>query len=421
MSTILVEPSLTTPAASGVESASRAPASRLVSLDAYRGFVMLLMASAGLGIAHFVDKNHITNRYWQFLASQTDHVLWRGCSLWDLIQPSFTFIVGVALPFSLAKRRASGQSFGRMTFHMIIRSLILIGLGIFLRSEHQPQTYFTFEDTLTQIGLGYTFLFILAWTRPRTQIIAVSLILIGYWAAFAFYHLPAAGFDTSTVGVSAEWHQANGLTGFASHWDKNTNIAALFDQWFLNLFPRSKRFAFNVGGYLTLSFIPTLGTMILGLLAGELLRSSQPARRKFGILLFAGLVGLLIGTLLDLSNICPVVKRIWTPSWTLYSGGWCCLLLAVFFAIIDWAGLKRWAFPMVVVGMNSIAMYCMADGGIGDFIKHSLDIHLEPYHVFAKLLGPYGLYAPILESGIVFLFLWLICLWMYRRKIFLRI
>ena len=139
---------------------------RLVSLDAYRGFVMLLMASSGLGIVHFVDRNHIADPVWKFLASQTDHVQWRGCCLWDLIQPSFTFIVGVAMPFSLAKCQSQGQSMARLTAHAVLRSFILIALGILLRSIGKPLTNFTFEDTLTQIGLGYTFAFLLAWTRP---------------------------------------------------------------------------------------------------------------------------------------------------------------------------------------------------------------------------------------------------------------
>jgi len=391
---------------------------RIVSVDAYRGFVMLLMASSGLGIAEFVREHHLNSAVWQFLAYQTDHVEWRGCALWDLIQPSFTFIVGVALPFSLAKRRSQGQSFAWMTFHAIVRSVILISLGIFLRSIGRPLTYFTFEDTLTQIGLGYTFVFLLAWTRPRVQAMAVMLILVTYWLAFAFYPAPGPGFDSAVVGVPPDWHH---LTGFAAHWDKNTNLAAAFDRWFLNLFPRQHRFEYNGGGYLTLSFVPTLGTMILGLLAGELLRSRQPSGKKFLALAAAGFVGLIIGTVLDLTGVCPIVKRIWTPSWTIFSAGWCCLLLAGFYAIIDLGRWKWWAFPMVVVGMNSIAMYCMADGGFKGLVESSFHTHLNRWHVFEKLLGPYHFYAPIAESAAALLVLWLVCLWMYRRKIFLRI
>ena len=135
----------------------------------------------------------------------------------------------------------------------------------------------------------------------------------------------------------------------------------------------------------------------------------------------AGLLGLLLGMALDASGICPIVKRIWTPAWTIYSAGWCCLLLAGFFAIVDWAGWKAWTFPLLVVGMNSIAMYCLSDGGFAGFVRENLDTHLGPHDVFEKILGPYKIYAPVVESAVVLIVLWLVCLWMYRRKIFLRI
>ena len=178
-----------------------------------------------------------------------------------MIQPSFSFLVGVALPYSIGSRLAKGGTFGKMFAHALWRSLVLVALGIFLRSTHSPQTNFTFEDTLTQIGLGYPFLFALGFVRPRWQWTAFGVILFGYWLAWAVYPAP--------MGVPADPNQ---FTGFMAHWNKNTNAGSAFDVWFLNLFPRQKPFVENGGGYLTLSFIPTLGTMILGLIAGRWLR-----------------------------------------------------------------------------------------------------------------------------------------------------
>ncbi len=384
-----------------------------------------------MGIKEFVDRTR-AGGIWPLLKRQTDHVEWRGCTLWDLIQPSFTFLVGVALVYSLAKRRAQGQSFTRMLIHAIVRSLILIYLGIFLRSSRSSQPNFTFEDTLTQIGLGYTFAFLLAWTRPKWQAIALGIILFGYWLAFVVYPLPQPGTDYGSVGVSSSWPH---LSGFAAHWDKNTNLAHRVDVWFLNRFPRKSVFKFNDGGYLTLSFVPTLGTMILGLLAGNLLRTPWPPLKKIGFLVAAGLAGLGIGWLLDITGICPSVKRIWTPSWVLFSGGWCCLLLALFYSIIDVAKLRFWAFPLIVIGMNSIAMYCMADTGFKSFVRDSFQTHLgwlfrktiyEPIAVSAATLLVLWLvlktiYEPIAISAATLLVLWLVLYWMYRRKIFLRI
>src|SRR6202000_61086 len=105
-----------------------------------------------------------------------------------------------------------------MFLHAAWRSLLLIALGIFLRSIGKRQTYFTFEDTLTQIGLGYTFLFLLAWCRVRTQVLAAGAIIIRYGLLFAIYPLPPVDFHYGSVGVSASWLAEHGLHGFANHW-----------------------------------------------------------------------------------------------------------------------------------------------------------------------------------------------------------
>lgn len=388
-------------------------AERLTSLDAYRGFVMFLMMAEVLHLSR-VSRALPESGFWGFLAYHQSHVEWIGCSLHDLIQPSFSFVVGVALPFSLAARMAKGESQSQMIAHAFRRALILILLGIFLRSVNRPQTYFTFEDTLTQIGLGYGFLFLLGMRSMRIQWIAFGVILFGYWLAFALYPLPAAGFDTTSVGVPQDW--PHWMSGFAAHWNKNTNLAWAFDVWFLNLFPREKPFAFNGGGYATLSFIPTLATMILGLIAGGIFRSKREPLSKVKWFVIAGVAGLISGWLIGWLGICPVVKRIWTPSWVLFSGGWCFLLMAAFYALIDVKGWKRWAFPLVVIGMNSIAAYCIAELLPG-FFSATLKTHLgqNSFKVFGEA------YEPLLIGGCVLIVYWVILFWMYRRKIFLRI
>lgn len=387
-------------------------AGRLVSLDAYRGFVMLLMASEGLGITH-VAEAFKDSGFWQFMADQTDHVAWIGCSLWDLIQPSFMFLVGVALPFSIAARQAKGQSFAQMFRHALIRAFALVALGIFLRSEGKPQTYYTFEDVLTQIGLGYPILFLLAFASVRAQLGAALGILGVWWLANVLYPAPGPGTDFAAVGVPPDW---NHLGGLAAHFDKNTNLAHGFDQWFLNIFPREKPFVFNGGGYQTLNFIPSLGTMLFGLLAGGLLKSERPAAGKLRTLVVAGVACLVVGNLLGLLGICPVVKRIWTPSWAIYSTGWTLLLLAFFYGVVDVRQKQRWAFPLIVVGMNSIFMYVVSHVMRG-WTEDSLRTHLGQ-NVF-KIFG--DAWEPMLRMSVVLVLLWLACYWLYRRRIFLRI
>jgi predicted acyltransferase len=331
---------------------------RLTSVDAYRGLVMLLMMAEVLRLP--AVGRATGSAFWQFLGRHHTHVDWVGCVLHDLIQPSFSFLVGVALPFSIASRLARGQSTARMTLHAFWRALVLICLGFFLRSLDRPQTNFTFEDTLTQIGLGYGFLFLLGLRSTRAAYVALGSILVGYWLLFAVYPLPPAGFDYAKVGVPAKFLAEHGLTGFAAHWQKNSNVAWAFDTWFLNLFPREKPFTHNPGGYATLSFIPTLATMILGLLAGQVLRSDRTPRRKLTWLTVAGVVSLAAGLLLHAAGVCPIVKKIWTPSWVLFSGGICFGFQAAFYAVVDLARLRGWAFPLVVIGTNSIAAYVIA-------------------------------------------------------------
>lgn len=391
------------------------PPQRLASIDAYRGFVMLLMMAELLRLCA-VAKALPESGFWKFLCWHQTHVEWVGCTLHDLIQPGFSFLVGVALPFSIASRQARGQSFLGMTLHAWWRALLLVLLGIFLRSVGRAQTNFTFEDTLTQIGLGYGFLFLLGFRSVRWQWVAFALVLAGYWAAFAWRPLPPPEFDYAAVGVSADWLREHGLNGFAAHWQKNSNPAWAFDQWFLNLFPREKPFSHNGGGYATLSFIPTLATMILGLIAGGMLRSERAPWAKVRWLVVAGVFGLAFGAAFDWFGVCPLVKRIWTPSWTLFSGGWCCLFLAAFYAILDIGGRRAWAFPLMVIGMNSIAAYCM-DHLFGGFLRAALRRHLGDG--LFKLAGP--AYEPFLLGAATLGVLWVILYWMYRRKIFLRI
>ena len=388
---------------------------RLASIDAYRGFVMFLMMAEVLHLGRMA-RNFPESNFWAFLAHHQSHIEWIGCTLHDMIQPSFSFLVGTALAFSVANRKGRGQAFLPMLGHAVWRALALSLLGIFLRSVGAKQTNFTFEDTLTQIGMGYLPLFLLAWRPKRDQWIATGVILVGIWAAFALYPLPGPGFDYSQVGVSSEWLKEFGVTGFAAHWQKNSNLAWATDQWFMNLFPRAEPWIYNGGGYSTLSFIPTLATMLLGLLAGGILRNDMDSGRKIGRLATLGIAGLLLGATLGWLGICPVVKRIWTPTWVLFSGGWCFLLMAAFYFIVDVKNWKRPFFPLVVIGMNSIAAYCIAHLWDG-FIVSAYRTHLGAN--FFQLFG--AAYEPFVQGAAVLLALWLILYWMHRQKVFIRI
>ena len=390
------------------------PQNRVASVDVYRGFVMLLMLAEVLSfdkIANAIPDNN----FWQFLYFQQSHAPWTMLALHDMIQPSFTFLVGVVLPYSIASRKTKGATTYNLLMHTFKRSFLLIVLGIFLRSIGDKQTYFTFEDTLTQIGLGYTFLVLLSLRSQRFQIITLIILLIGYWLAFALYPLPDSTFNYSTSGVTPNW--SHNLQGFSAHWNKNTNLAWAFDKWFLNIFPRKTIFYYNEGGYATLSFIPTLATMIIGLLAGNKLHSPTLPIKKITFFIVFGISLSITGLLLHITGINPIVKRIWTPAWTIFSGGICLLLLSFFYRIVDVAGKKKWSFFLLVIGSNSIAAYLIADGGIREFIHQSLYTHLGQQ--YDTIFG--AAYAPLVSGVLTLIIVWLILYWLYKNKIFIKI
>ena len=390
---------------------------RLLSLDTYRGFLMTVLATSAFQI-HKLAPAVREGPVWKFLSYQFNHPEWRSCSFWDLVQPSFMFMVGVAVPYSVASRRAKGDSQGQVVLHALWRSLILILLGVFCSSNGAKQTDWTFVNVLSQIGLGYTFLVLLEGRGLKTQLGALAGILLGYWLCFALYPVVPADTNWTAIGVKGDAYR---FGGFAAHWSMNANFGHAFDVWFLNLFP-PHNFKYNAGGYSTLNFIPSTATMLIGVMAGELLRGPRLPMDKVKLLLASGAVCFAVSILCDPQILpfvrdawvlCPIVKKIWTPSWALFCSGWTLWILSGFYTVVDVAGWKKWTFPFVVVGMNCTAMYLMWQMFKG-WVKQSIQTH------FGHALFDTA-YGPIWESLAWTFVLWLICLWMYRRKIFLKV
>jgi predicted acyltransferase len=407
---------------------SAARPGRQISVDVYRGMVMFLMLAEMLHLSHAADK-FPGNKLLEWLQFHTSHVAWEGCSLHDLIQPGFTFLVGVAMPFSIASRMKRSQSTGRMLLHAAWRSVLLIGIGIALRSMDHERTNFTFEDTLTQIGMGYFFVFLIALAPRWVHYASTVAILAGFWAAFALSSAPPADFDYPAVGVAEDWPHHH--DGFASRWNKNSNLSWQVDQWFMNLFPpappfdweieegkkdEAGRFIFNGGGYSTLSFVPTMATMLFGLIAGLWLKEPLSNSARMTRFLIAIAIGLGAGWALAWSDLCPMVKRIWTPSFALFSGGWCMLWLLVLHVICDLRGWKTWAYPFLVLGANSILIYVMS-WTVETPIKNTLYRHFgtRPFAVFGEP------YTEVVSGAVTLLIMFGVLLWLYRRKVFIRI
>ena len=390
-----------------------ADAPRRSSVDVYRGMVMFLMLAE---IMHLFDLAEYFpgNRFLEWLRFHTTHVAWEGCSLHDLIQPGFTFLVGVAMPFSIASRLKRGHSTIWLLVHAAWRAFLLCAIGIVLRSMDSDRTNYTFEDTLTQIGLGYFFVFLIALSPRWVHYASAFGILAIFWTAFAISDPPNPEFDYPSVGVPDDWPHHD--EGFASRWNKNSNLSWRADVWFLNLFPREEPFRFNGGGYSTLSFIPTAVTMLFGLLAGVWLREIDNAKVLIRNLVIAAIIGLAAGWGLAEAGLCPLVKRIWTPSFTLYSGGCCMAWLLLLVAICDLKRWTRWAFPFLVIGANSILIYVMS-WTVAEPIREMLVRHLgeAPFAVFGE---PF--FKPLL-GAVTLAIMFAVLLWLYRRRAFVKI
>ena len=407
---------------------------RLFSLDAYRGFVMLVLAASGFGILQLTQLppaaqvwktlGFLDYETWQRIGFNFDHTLWRSdfdwicVSFWDLLQPAFMFIVGVALPFSRARRVAEGQTTFDRVLHVVLRSLVLVLLGVFLASTASKQTNWTFVNVLSQIGLGYVFVSMLVGRKFWIQLLALVVILAGYWGLF-FSYTPPKDFDYWSVGATP----GTVMPDRFAPWSKNANVAHDFDVWFLNKFPRLpyEPFTYNEGGYQTLNFIPAIGTMLLGVMCGHLLLGDRRWWQKFLLLVIGGAVCLGLGVLAG-QYACPIVKRIWTPSWVLFSGGWVIWGLAVCYLLFDVCRLRWLGWPLAIVGMNSLAVYLMGQllrpwaertvqTHFGELLNFYLGAEFLADDMFGRVIGP-------ITAVVVF---WLIALWMYRQKFFIRV
>ena len=379
----------------------------MLSLDAYRGFIMLMMASAGFGLAE-IGKAH-PGTGWEIAGRMVGHVEWVGCAPWDLIQPAFMFMAGMAVPLSYWRRKEEGQRWFQMAAHALTRAVLLVLLGVMLATRSgDVMTQWLFTNVLAQIGLGYFLLFVLWRLGPEYEVSAIIVILTGYWLYFYLHPLATTeGLEALAVKKEAM------MSGLMAHWNPHTNAAAAFDRWFLNLFPRVAPFETHPGGYQTLNFVPSLATMLGGSLTCRFLtRSPKSDGLKAGLILAAGIFCLFAGTMAGLF-VCPVVKRIWTPSWVLFSGGWVLILLAGFHWLTEVRGWKRLVFPLVVVGTNSLFVYMISQLGSG-WIRGALKTHL-PDAWFS------GFYGPTVQSVGVLAVIWLLCYWLFRQRAFLKL
>ena len=370
---------------------------RLASLDALRGFDMIWLIGLTLAIRGLFALFPGGTGCW--FERQFHHVAWDGLAFFDTIFPLFVFIAGVSFPFSHAKQVERGTSALQVHLRIVRRMALLLLLGAVYNGLLQFKfAHFRYASVLGKIGMAWAvaaLLYVHLGVRARAGVFLATLC--GYWALL---HLVAPDAPPGADSFS--------LAGcFPGYLDR------------LGFTPGDLYCKLTVNGVKTpwlepsgvvVSVLGSSASAMLGMLAGDLLRSDRfPPLRKAALLTFGGVVALVVGLLVSLD--CPVVKNLWTPSFTLVVGGYSLLMLALFYWIIDVKGYDRWCFFLKVIGVNSIAIYMI--GGIG---------FLKPLsHFFFGGIANWFATPAFIESLGVLLFSWLICWFLDRHKLYLKV
>ena len=359
-------------------------AGRLQSLDFFRGVTMFLLVAEFTALFEHLTDPALEGTWLYQAALQFHHHPWNGLRFWDLIQPFFMFIVGVAIPFSIANRRKRGQTAGQIRNHVLRRSLLLLLLGWGLYCQGPGHIVFRFQNVLAQLSVTYLLAYLVMDKPARVQII-FSFVLIAI-TEIIYRTFPIEGFN----------HPFTPNENFGTWLDLQYGGADLNGYWV----------SFNA--------IPTTAHTIWGVLAGQLLMSERTGAQKLKILLISGAIGVIAGYALD--PVTPIIKRICTSSFILVSGGWALLALALSYWLID---IKKWQKGVLffaVVGMNSLFIYLFAHVGGADLIGKIV----SPFTT--SLLGWTGEVATlVLTSLAVLAAMWYLCYWLYTKRIFFRI
>ena len=347
---------------------------RVFSLDVFRGFTMIWMVSEGFGLHVFENHPSLGG-----LAYQFEHVDWHGMSAWDLIQPFFMFIVGVAMPFSFSKRWAAGQSWGESFGHVLKRCALLILFGLVARSVQANKPVIDLINVLAQVAFTYLLAFLLMRFSWKIQTAAGFALLALTWVIYT-------------------------SAGLADPWIKGGNVGAMLDMAVLG-----KNWG---GGYATINCIPSAFNTIAGVIAGMLLRAEMGVARRVRILALAGLGLIAAGLALD--PLIPIIKKIWTPSFALLSTGCCLWALLCFYWVCDVRKWRSWAPVFIMVGSNSIFIYLFHEI-LGRWMRQTAPVFTG---WAINWWGPWG--QVFTACALVAFQVW-VCVWLYRRRIFFKL
>jgi len=363
---------------------------RLLSLDLFRGLTMFLLLAEGAGLYEALGEWLPESTLGHAIIRQFHHHPWNGLRFWDLIQPFFMFIVGVAMWFSVHKRLARGDRWEAVSRHIYKRCLILLALGVILHIGYNNRLVWELWNVLSQLSVTILIAFLIMRLPIPTQL-AISFGLILLTALlYRYTHIP--GYDQPFV--------------------KDHNFGSYMDRVLMGKINPG-------GGWVAINCIPTAAHTIWGVIAGSLLANAGlTSEKKIQTLVLAGMLGLLIGYGLDGLGITPIIKRICTSSFVMVSGGWCLLALALFFWIIDVRRIGGSFAFFVIVGMNPIFVYVFMETVGKQWFN-------DFFHIFVRdSLGAWGLgdgLVLVLSALITLGWVWYLSYWLYQRRVFIKV
>jgi predicted acyltransferase len=363
-------------------------AERLLSLDLFRGATMFLLVGESTELYHHALEFSREGSLLHGLALQFHHHPWNGLRFWDLVQPFFMFIVGVAMVFSLQKRVQKPDDWRKARNHIFKRCALLFAFGVLLHCVYSGQLVWELWNVLTQLSVTILIAFFLFKFPLKTQIAASFGLLL---LTELLYRLVL-------------------VEGFTEPFVQGQNFGAWMDTVLMG--------KINGGGWVTINALPTAAHTIWGVVAGKVLIADSSPAEKLRPLIIAGVIGLVLGYSMDLLGITPIIKRIATTSFTIASGGWCLLVLAFSYWLVDVRRVHTGVFFFSIVGMNSIFIYLFTQTvghqWVNDFTAIFTNGTLEILGVNAEIMA-------IAASIAVFALYWYLCYWLYQRKIFFKI
>ncbi len=362
---------------------------RITSVDFFRGFTMFLLIGESTRLYYLLEHSAEEGGgpVVSYFARMFSHHQWHGLHFWDLIQPFFMFIVGVAIPFAVANRKRKGDSDQTIFNHALKRAFLLLLFGWALYCMDPGRIVWRFQNVLAQLSVTYIVAFLIMRKSITFQLTFSVVILLLTDLAYRFF--PVEGFNHP-------WVPYENLGAWVNNKIEGVDKASI---------------------WASLNAIPTIAHTVWGVVCGLILMSDRPVDKKIRILITGAVVALAVGYTLEWLDITPIIKKIATSSFVFATGGWSILALVFSYWLIDYKKIfVNGSQFFIIVGMNSIFIYLFMHVGCPDIIY-------KMFAPFTKAFFSWGgeVTVAAVTGILVWAALWYVCYWLYKKRVFFKI